>query len=94
MSYGDIKGDAKERMRKEVRRAVAPEVETRLPAKRSLGKGRFGIRYGFSVSSHVFTRWYEKESGRDQAFRAMARVHKLPGGRTYNLYKLLEKVDR
>ena len=96
MSYGDIKGNAKEQRRKELRRAFAPELLTKLPAKKTLGKGNFGIRYSYNGigRGHVFTRWYEKERGRDQAHRVMSRVHKLPGGREYRLYRLLEKIDR
>lgn len=96
MSYGDIKGHEKERMRKEVRRALAPELPVKLPARRSTGQGNYGIRYTYNGfgGGHVFTRWYEKRSGRDQAFRVMSRPRSLSGGRSYKLYKLLEKFDR
>ena len=95
MTYGDIE-KVRAAERKEVKRAVAPELRAKLPARKNLGKGKYGIRYSYrSVGSgHVFTRWYEKEAGRDQAFRVMSRVHKLPDGREYRVYKLLEKIDR
>lgn len=91
-----MKGNAKERRRKELRRAFSPELLTKLPPKKSTGRGKYGIRYSYSGfgGGHVFTRWYEKQTGRDQAFRVMSRVHKLPGGREFRLYKLLEKIDR
>ena len=96
MSYGDLKGNEKEQRRKELRRAFAPELLTKLPAQKTSGKGKYGIRYSYNGigRGHLFTRWYEKERGRDQAFRVMSRVRKLPGGREFHLYKLLEKVDR
>lgn len=93
---GDMKGDAKEAVRKEVRRAMAPELATRIPAAGKKTVERYGIRYQYAniCKGRDFVKWYDKESGRDQAFASMARPMQLASGRTYSLYAILEKVDR
>ena len=85
-----------EAKRKELKRAFAPELLAKLPSRRTRGKGKYGIRYSYNGigRGHVFTRWYEKERGRDQAYRVMSASRKLPSGREFRLYKLLEKIDR
>ena len=92
----DAKSITKEQRRKELKRAFAPEVLSELPPRRTLGKGEFGIRFSYNGigRGHVFTRWYEKRSGRDQAFRGMQRASERRDGRRQSIYKLLEKIDQ
>ena len=75
--------------RKEVKRALAPEFRAKLPRNKTLGKGDFGIRYSYRRcdATHIFTRWYVKESGRDQAFKRM-RTQRIA------IYALLQKCFR
>lgn len=87
--------------RKAVKRAKAPEYRERIPggARVSRIPRRFGIRYSFAFlgrpDGRLSTKWYEKEAGRDAAFRSMQRPMPLGNtGRTYNLYSVLEKVNR
>lgn len=97
------KADVRGKERKALRRAAHPEVKTKFPPAKKLGKLRWGIRYrwvrnwglkSWQSPPPPSTRWFATARGRDQAFRHMERGCQLPGGKVYHLYKDLEKITR
>ena len=82
--------------------ALSPEFRASLPRKKSLGKGKYGIRYSYRRfgGDHVFTRWFTTEEARDREFRNMKQatkrtgVNQLSPFRAYSIYHVLTTCQR